>query len=58
MLTTSRYGAVLAKRKNEEEAIRWLLRSVNLYPWHWGAWEELSALISSSTQVCTKLPQF
>ena len=26
------YGMVLAKEKNEEEAMRWLIRSVHLYP--------------------------
>ena len=42
---------MLAKRKNEEEAIIWLIKSVNLYPWHWGAWLELSDLIANVEQV-------
>ena len=28
-------------------AQQWLLRSVRLNPYHWGAWEELAALLSS-----------
>lgn len=54
-LTAGRYGTVLAKQKNEDEAIKWFLRSANLNPWHWGAWEELSGLISNVTEVRIKL---
>ena len=41
------YGVVLAKSKQEELAQEWLLRSVRLNPYHWGAWEEMSHLLSS-----------
>jgi anaphase-promoting complex subunit 8 len=41
------YGIVLAKSKQETMAQQWLLRSVRLNPYHWGAWEELAALLSS-----------
>jgi anaphase-promoting complex subunit 8 len=41
-----RYGMVLAKDKNEEEAMRWLIRSVHLYPMNWGCWLEMTSLIS------------
>lgn len=41
------YGTVLAKSKQEDMAQQWLLRSVRLNPYHWGAWEELSSLLSS-----------
>ena len=41
------YGVILAKSKQENMAQQWLLRSVRLNPYHWGAWEELSALLSS-----------
>ncbi|RVX71335.1 hypothetical protein B0A52_04909 [Exophiala mesophila] len=41
------YGVVLAKSRQEELAQQWLLRSVRLNPYHWGAWEELGALLSS-----------
>jgi anaphase-promoting complex subunit 8 len=37
---------VLAKDKNEEEAMRWLIRSVHLYPMNWGCWLEMTSLIS------------
>lgn len=40
------YGMVLAKEKNEEEAMRWLIRSVHLYPMNWGCWLEMTSLIS------------
>ena len=36
---------VLAKEKNEEDAMRWLIRSVNLYPMNWGCWLEMTSLI-------------
>lgn len=41
------YGVVLARSKQDQLAQEWLLRSVRLYPYHWGAWEELSHLLSS-----------
>lgn len=41
------YGIVLARSKQEELAQEWLLRSVRLNPYHWGAWEELSGLLVS-----------
>jgi hypothetical protein len=37
---------VLAKDKNEEEAMRWLLKSVHIYQFNWGCWLEMTALIS------------
>ncbi|PQE28552.1 hypothetical protein CJF32_00005645 [Rutstroemia sp. NJR-2017a WRK4] len=40
-----RYGMVLAKDKNEEEAMRWLIRSVELFPMNWGCWLEMTSLI-------------
>ncbi|PQE23827.1 hypothetical protein CJF30_00008811 [Rutstroemia sp. NJR-2017a BBW] len=39
------YGMVLAKDKNEEEAMRWLIRSVELFPMNWGCWLEMTSLI-------------
>jgi anaphase-promoting complex subunit 8 len=36
---------VLAKDKNEEEAMRWLIRSVELFPMNWGCWLEMTSLI-------------
>ena len=41
------YGIVLAKAKTEEDAKFWLIRSVLLYPYNWGAWLELSELLES-----------
>lgn len=40
------YGMILAKDKNEEEAMRWLVRSVELFPMNWGCWLEMTSLIS------------
>jgi anaphase-promoting complex subunit 8 len=48
------YGIVLAKGKNELEARRWLIRSVNLCPFIWGAWQELSDLIGTTDEVWLK----
>lgn len=41
------YGLVLARSKQEQQAQQWFLRSVRLNPYHWGAWEELAALLAS-----------
>ena len=40
------YGIVLVKGKMEEDAKFWLIRSVHLYPFNWGAWLELKDLLS------------
>lgn len=45
------YGIVLAKGKNEEEAKRWLIRSVHMFPYNWGAWLELNDLLGSMDEV-------
>ena len=45
------YGIVLAKGKNEEDAKAWLLRSLHLFPYNWGAWLELNDLIGSIEEV-------
>ena len=41
------FGVVLAKSKLEAAAQYWLLQSIRLNPYHWGAWEELSSLLSN-----------
>ncbi|XXH00543.1 hypothetical protein Hte_006891 [Hypoxylon texense] len=40
------YGMVLAREKNEELAMYWLVRSVHLCPMNWGCWLEMTGLIS------------
>ena len=45
LANSTRYGVVLAKDRNEEEAMRWLIRSVRLYPMNWGCWQEMTSLI-------------
>ena len=45
------YGIVLAKNRSEELAKEWIVRSVNIYAFNWGAWQELSNLISSVEEV-------
>ena len=50
------YGIVLAKGKNEKEAIEYLLRSVQQYPYNWGAWQELISLLGTSEEVCESPP--
>lgn len=45
------YGVILLKGKNEEEAKKWLIRSVHLYPFHWGAWQELNDLLAKTEDV-------
>ncbi|EAW14860.1 anaphase promoting complex subunit CDC23 [Aspergillus clavatus NRRL 1] len=54
------YGVILLKGRNEEEAKKWLIRSVHLNPFHWGAWQELNDLLASTEdlkQVVELLPQ-
>jgi anaphase-promoting complex subunit 8 len=45
------YGIILAKGKNEDLAKEWLIRSVNLCPFNWGAWQELAHLIGTIEDV-------
>jgi hypothetical protein len=42
---------ILAKDKSEEEAMKWLIRSVHLYPMNWGCWLEMTALIGQVEDV-------
>jgi len=54
------YGMVLAKEKNDSLAIEYLLQSVHLFPWNWGAWLELTNLIGRVEQlkkIAPHLPQ-
>ena len=54
------YGIVLAKGKTEEDAKSWLIRSVHLWPFNWGAWLELSSLLTSFEdleKIVPELPQ-
>ncbi|OJD28339.1 hypothetical protein ACJ73_00264 [Blastomyces percursus] len=54
------YGVILLKGKNEEEAKTWLIRSVHLYPFHWGAWQELNDLLANIEdlkRIAVQLPQ-
>lgn len=37
---------VLAKEKNDEKALEFLIRSVHKYPMNWGCWLEMTSLIS------------
>lgn len=54
------YGIVLSKGKNEKLAIEYLIKSVHLYTYNWGAWQELMTLLNTIeelSQVITRLPQ-
>ncbi|KAK2794569.1 Anaphase-promoting complex subunit 23 [Onygenales sp. PD_12] len=54
------YGVILLKAKNEEEAKKWLVKSVHLYPFHWGAWQELNDLLANTEdlkRIADQLPQ-
>lgn len=41
------YGIVLMKSKSEGLAKQWLLRSVDVNPYNWAAWQELASSIGS-----------
>ena len=54
------YGIVLAKGKTEEDAKRWLIKSVHLCPFNWGAWLELKDLLNrfeDLQRIVRELPQ-
>ena len=54
------YAIVLAKGKTDEDAKRWLIRSVHRCPFNWGAWLELSGLLSrfeDLQKIVRELPQ-
>lgn len=45
------YGIILARGKTESDAREWLIRSVRLCPYNWGAWLELNDLLNSVEEV-------
>lgn len=49
------YGIVLLKGKSEEDAKKWLLKSIHLWPFNWGAWVELSELLTTVDDVSSEL---
>lgn len=54
------YGLVLAKKKDEEEALRWLIRSVHVCPINWACWLEITSLIGRMddlNRISLRLPQ-
>ncbi|CAD6592102.1 MAG: Anaphase-promoting complex subunit 23 [Alectoria sarmentosa] len=54
------YGIVLVKGRTEEDAKSWLIKSVHLCPFNWGAWLELSGLLNrfeDLQKIVRKLPQ-
>lgn len=50
------YGMVLAKEKNDNLALEYLMQSVHLFPWNWGSWLEITNLISRVEQVSSNTP--
>ncbi|KHJ30909.1 putative cell division cycle protein [Erysiphe necator] len=54
------YGLVLAKKKDEEEAMRWLIKSVHICPINWACWLEITSLIGRMddlNRISLRLPQ-
>lgn len=54
------YGMVLAKEKNEKEAMEWFIRSVHRFPMNWGCWQEMTMLLSrvdELNKIAPRLPQ-
>ncbi|KAB8360672.1 hypothetical protein FH972_024409 [Carpinus fangiana] len=47
------YGIVQAKSKNDVAAKEWLVKSLHLFPFNWGVWQELGTLIGSSDELIT-----
>ncbi|CCU77420.1 cell division cycle protein [Blumeria hordei DH14] len=50
------YGTILARDKNEEEAMKWLIRSVQVFPMNWACWLEITSLISRVDDLCRISP--
>lgn len=50
------YGIVHSKSKNTEDAKRWFTRSLSLYAFNWGVWQELGLLVGSSNELDSILP--
>ena len=50
------YGVVLAKERNEKEAMEYLIKSVQAFPMNWGAWLEIANLIESYDDVSLVSP--
>ncbi|KAI9047374.1 hypothetical protein LZ554_008820 [Drepanopeziza brunnea f. sp. 'monogermtubi'] len=54
------HGMVLAKDKNDNEAMRYLVQSVHLYPMNWGCWQEITSLVGrveDLNRISPHLPQ-
>jgi anaphase-promoting complex subunit 8 len=54
------YGIVLSKGKNEKQALDYLIESVRIYPYNWGAWQELVHLLGTVEElnaIVPRLPQ-
>jgi anaphase-promoting complex subunit 8 len=45
------YGITLMKSKSENLAKQWLLRSVDINPYNWAAWQELASSIGSTEEL-------
>ena len=45
------YGVVLIKEKSDAEGKKWLIRSVHLCPFNWGAWVELKEVLTDVEDV-------
>ncbi|KHO01473.1 Cdc23 [Metarhizium album ARSEF 1941] len=54
------YGMVLAKEKNDAQAMDYFIRSVHKYPMNWGCWLEMTSIISrveELNQIARHCPQ-
>ena len=47
------YGIVSVRGKTIEDAKQWLLKSISIFQYNWGAWIELSELMGSIEEVST-----
>ena len=51
------YGIVLAKGKTDNDARKWLIKSVQLFPFNWGAWLELSDILNNVEELQNVIPE-
>ena len=54
----TRYGVILKKLDILKEAVEVLVEAVQAEPLHWGAWKELSLLISDKDMVGPNGPSY
>ncbi|KAF2279913.1 TPR-like protein [Westerdykella ornata] len=51
------YGIILARGRNDKQALEYFIKSVHLYQYNWGAWQELCNLIGTLEELTAVVPR-